>query len=107
MVLASPFGGFATGWDGVSEALDEAASKFRDGNPVRFDEAARYVGANLFTLVEAEHWETKVGGAAERSEIDLRVTVTFRLEDGGWKLVCRHADAVTAVDAAGPPRAGR
>jgi hypothetical protein len=35
VLLANPFGGSSRGWDAVSQALDFASSKFRDGSPVR------------------------------------------------------------------------
>ncbi|GAP57131.1 conserved hypothetical protein [Arthrobacter sp. Hiyo6] len=91
VLLANPFGGSSHGWDAVSQALDFASSNFRDGRPVRFEEVTRYVGADLVTLFEHEHWETKVGGRDEPSPFDLRVTTTFRLESDGWQLVSRHA----------------
>jgi ketosteroid isomerase-like protein len=47
-------------------------------------------------LVEIERFETKVAGADEISPVALRVTSVFRREDGGWKLLHRHADPITA-----------
>ena len=104
VLLANPFGGSAHGWVAVSQALDFAASNFRDGRPVRFEEVSRYVGADLVTLFEHEHWETKVGGRDEPSPFDLRVTTTFRLENDGWQLVSRHADPLTTPHPDGPIR---
>lgn len=104
VLLANPFGGSARGWGAISQALDFASSNFRDGMPVRFEEVSRYVGADLVTLFEHEHWETKVGGRDERSPFDLRVTTTFRLESGGWQLVSRHADPLTTPHPDGPIR---
>src|SRR5688500_3616429 len=72
VLLANPFGGSSRGWTAVSQALDDASSNFRDGQPVRFEEVARYTGADLITLFEYEHWETKVGGRSEPSPFDLR-----------------------------------
>ena len=104
VLLANPFGGSSRGWDAVSQALDFASSNFRDGRPVRFEAVARYAGADLVTLFEYEHWETKVGGRDELSPFDLRVTTTFRLESDGWKLVSRHADPLTTPHPDGPLR---
>ena len=104
VLLANPFGGSSRGWKAVSQALDRASSSFRDGQPVRFEEVARYTGAELVTLFEHEHWETKVGGRSEPSPFDLRVTTTFRLESGDWKLVGRHADPLMTAHADGPLR---
>lgn len=104
VLLANPFGGSSRGWDAVSQALDFASSNFRNGAPVRTEEVSRYVGADLVTLFEREHWETKVGGRDEPSPFDLRVTTTFRLESDGWHLVSRHADPLTTPHPDGPIR---
>ena len=37
----------------------------------------------------------KLGNAAEKVPISLRVTTIFRREDGEWKIVHRHADPIT------------
>jgi hypothetical protein len=65
VLLANPFGGASRGWTAVSQALDFASSNFRDGKPVRFEEVSRYSTADLVTLFEQEHWETKVGARNE------------------------------------------
>lgn len=104
VLLANPFGGSSRGWDAVSQALDSASSTFREGKPVRFEEVSRYAGADLVTLFEHEHWETKVGTRGDLSPFDLRVTTTFRLENGGWMIVSRHADPLTTPHPDGPLR---
>ncbi len=104
VLLANPFGGASRGWAAVSQGLDFASSNFREGKHVRFEEVSRYSGADLVTLFEQEHWETKVGSRNELSPIDLRVTTTFRLDGGEWKIVSRHADPLTTFHPDGPLR---
>lgn len=104
VLLANPFGGFSRGRDAVTQALDFASSNFRDGMPVRFEEVWRCTGADLVTVFEQEHWETKVGGRDEPSPFDLRVTTTFRRQEGEWKVVSRHADPLTTRHPDGPIR---
>jgi ketosteroid isomerase-like protein len=104
VLLANPFGGSSRGWSAVSQALDFASSNFRDGEPVRFEEIARYSSPSLVTLFEHEHWETKVGSRNEPAPFDLRVTTTFRFDDGEWKIVSRHADPLTTPHPDGPLR---
>lgn len=104
VLLANPYGGAARGWPAVSQTLDLAASNFSDGERVRFEEVARYSSADLVTLFEHEHWETKVGARNELAPFDLRVTTTFRLESGEWKIVSRHADNLTTPHPDGPLR---
>jgi len=104
VLLANPYGGVKRGWAAVSETLDSASSNFRDGKPVRFEEVSRYSSADLVTLFEQEHWEMKVGARTELTPIDLRVTTTFRLDDGEWQIVSRHADNLTTPHPDGPLR---
>ncbi len=104
VLLANPFGGASRGWTAVSQALDFASSNFREGKPVRFDEVSRYSSSDLVTLFEQERWETKVGSRSELTPFDLRVTTTFRLDDGKWRLVSRHADPLTTRHPDGPLR---
>jgi ketosteroid isomerase-like protein len=104
VLLANPYGGASRGWSAVSQALDHASSNFRDGERVRFEEVSRYSSADLVTLFEQEHWETKVGARNELTPFDLRVTTTFRLESGEWKIVSRHADNLTTPHLDGPLR---
>jgi len=40
----------------------------------------------------------------ELSDFDLRVTTTFRVEDGTWTIVHRHADPITTLSEDGPLR---
>jgi ketosteroid isomerase-like protein len=49
-----------------------------------------------FTL-EIERFEAKIAGSDEFSPVALRVTSIFRLEDGSWKLLHRHADPITTL----------
>jgi ketosteroid isomerase-like protein len=104
VVLANPFGPAARGWAQASQALDYASSRFRDGKVTAFEEVARYAGADLVVIHETEQWQAKVGGAEELSRFGLRVTSTFRHENGDWKLIHRHADPITTPDPMGPVR---
>jgi ketosteroid isomerase-like protein len=103
VTLANPFGPPVRGWTKASEALDFASSRFKDGE-VSFDLIARYETSELVTLFEIENWKAKVGGRQEVSPFVLRVTSTFRREDGDWKLVHRHADPITSFHPDGPLR---
>ncbi len=104
VTLANPFGPIACGWKQVSEALDFASSRFRDGEVTGYETIAEYESAELATILEIEHWKAKVSGREDVTPWDLRVTNTFRLEDGDWKLVHRHADPLTTFNPNGPLR---
>jgi hypothetical protein len=65
-----------------------------------FEAFAKFATADLGYMLEIERSETKVAGADESSPVALRVASVFRRENGGWKLLHRHADPITA------PRSG-
>jgi len=104
VTLANPFGPSVRGWRQVSEALDSASSRFRDGKVTSFESIAQYLAPELACILEVERWHAKVGGRDEMATFDLRVTSTFRREDDTWKLVHRHADPISTADPDGPLR---
>ena len=104
VTLANPFGPAVRGWEKVSDALDFASSRFRDGAVTGIETIAEYEGSDLATILDVERWKAKVSGRAELSPFELRVTTTFRREGGTWKLVHRHADPITTPHVDGPLR---
>jgi ketosteroid isomerase-like protein len=105
VTLANPFGPARRGRQAIVEALDYASGRMRDGKVTRFDELARYTADDLATILEVEHWQSRIGDNEEIMPFDLRVTTTFRREDGDWKVVHRHADPIATDDPSGPLRA--
>jgi ketosteroid isomerase-like protein len=95
--LANPFGPPAVGWRQVTETMARAAANYRDGGATGFERLTAYATPGLAYIVEIEHYETKVGGRDDISRVALRVTTVLRPEDGGWKIVHRHADAITTT----------
>jgi ketosteroid isomerase-like protein len=105
VTLANPFGPARRGHDAVMHALDFASSRMSDGQVVGFDELARYTSDELATILEVEHWRARIGERDSVEPFDLRVTTTFRRENGEWKIVHRHADPISTEDDSGPLRA--
>jgi ketosteroid isomerase-like protein len=95
--LANPFGPVAIGWSRVAETMERAASNYRDGGATGFETLATYVTPELAYLVEVERFEAKIGGNQETASGALRVTSIIRPEDGGWRIVHRHADPITST----------
>lgn len=95
--LANPWGPPAVGWERVSEALESAAARFKDGRVTAVDGITQHITSNLAAFLDIEHWEAKVGGREEISSFDLRVTSIYRPEGEGWALVHRHADPITTA----------
>ena len=96
VTLGNPFGPYVRGRQDVEQTLARAASHYRDGEVVDVELVARYVADTLACVVEVERGRAKVGGADEAASVAVRVTSVFRLEDGSWKLVHRHADPITS-----------
>jgi ketosteroid isomerase-like protein len=95
VTLANPFGPPARGWDEVSATLDRAAANYRDGGAVGFENVSTVITSDLAYTVEMERYQARVGGAADVTPVAARVTTVFRREDGGWKVIHRHADPIT------------
>ena len=95
VTLANPFGPPVRGWDEVAKVTEHAASQVRDGELVSVEIVAKHVTAELAYVVEIERPKAKIGGSEDITPFALRVTMIFRPEDGGWKIVHRHADPIT------------
>ena len=106
VTLANPFGPAVRGWDEVAARLDYASSRFRDGQVTGYERVAAYISDDLVCIVENEAWRARVGDREAVAPFDLRVTSTFRREDGTWKLVHRHADPIKDTHPDGPLRSG-
>ena len=95
VTLANPLGPPAKGYDAVCQVMDRAALQISEGEGYTFDTITWVETADLAYEVGIEHSRAKLGGAAEKVPISLRVTTVFRREDDGWKIVHRHADPIT------------
>jgi ketosteroid isomerase-like protein len=95
VTLANPFGPPVRGWDEVAKVTEHAASQVRDGELVSVEIVAKHVTAELAYVVEIERPKAKIGGSEDITPFALRVTMIFRPEDDGWKIVHRHADPIT------------
>ena len=96
VTLANPLGPPAHGWDEVGATIEHAASHFRDGRFVGVEIVEKRVTPEFAYTLWLEHAEGKVGGREDIALTTLRVTMIYRPEEGGWKVVHRHADPITA-----------
>jgi len=92
VTLGNPFGPYGKGRKSVEERLAIAASKYRDGRNANAELVSQYVSESLVCVVEVESGEAKIAGGDNLDRLSVRVTSLFRLEEGNWKLVHRHAD---------------
>jgi len=104
VTLANPSGRAVQGWERVSQALDYAASRFRDGD-VTFEIIATFLSSDLAAMHGRERWQAKVADSDDLASFELRVSSTYRRDAGTWNLVHRHADPISTQDPLGPLRA--
>jgi ketosteroid isomerase-like protein len=94
--LANPLGPAVRGRAKIVDTAKRAASNYRDGEPIHFENLVTVVTPELAFVVENERSRVKVGGRQDPSTVALRVTAIFRVEEGVWKIVHRHADPITS-----------
>jgi ketosteroid isomerase-like protein len=95
VTLANPLGPVVRGWEQVAATGRHAASQVRDGELVDVENVMKCVTPELAYIVRVERAKAKVGGQEAVTPFSLRVTMIMRPEDGGWKIVHRHADPIT------------
>ena len=92
VTFGNSFGVFVRGQDDVSNKLIETGERYGNVEVLGFQPIARYVADDLACLVEVELYRARVDASPGFAVIGQRVTNLFRLEDGDWRLIHRHAD---------------
>jgi ketosteroid isomerase-like protein len=91
VTLCGGFGGVERGWQNVRARLNWVSTKYSNGTRTR-EEMSRMVGADFAYVVQTEVIHSQVASQTEVSTQTLRVTMVFRREPDGWRIVHRHAD---------------
>ncbi len=94
VLLANPLGPPVRGPSAVDEASNRAAALLRGGT-IEFEEMARHATSDLGYVFHIERVMAKVGDSEEPRRFALRVTMIYRREDVGWRIVHRQADPIT------------
>ncbi len=93
ITLSGGFGGtIEKGWEQVSRRLDWVGKQFSNGTNTIERIVARANG-DLGYVVQIERLRFQVPGQATESTRDYRVTMLFRREAEGWRIVHRQADS--------------
>ncbi len=99
--LANPYGPPCRGRASIEAATRQAVGNFQEGGPLhfeevntQFDEISRGGTADLGYVVQLEQHLGRVAGREDPVTVALRVTMIFRREGDGWRVVHRHADSV-------------
>lgn len=87
------------GWPEIKPIFDALGKQFSNCLSYENEIIAAEARGDLAYTVALEHTTASVGGA-EPTPYVLRVTTIFRREDGEWKVVHRHGDALAADSAA-------
>jgi ketosteroid isomerase-like protein len=89
-----PSGVVVTGAEAVKTAFAEGAKQFREGGRGRFEVIQSGATGDLGFWTGLHYAEVSIQGRDGLVRMALRTTEIFRRENGGWKLVHRHADAL-------------
>ena len=89
------WGGYEKGWDAVARRWSWAGQQFKGGT-VRYQNVSTVVTAELACTTDIETFEARMEGMDRPTQWSNRVTHVFRLEDGEWRLVHRHANRLEA-----------
>lgn len=75
------------GWTAVEASLNDDGKILGTGTAYSFENIMTQVGVDLACVIQTEHYQPAHG-----KNVDLRVTILFRKEADGWKIVHRHAE---------------
>jgi ketosteroid isomerase-like protein len=83
-----------TGWSQLEPIFELLARQFSDCTSYRNEILAADARGDLAYTVALEHTSTSIDGRP--TSYVLRVTTIFRREEGAWRIVHRHGDALPA-----------
>jgi len=96
VTIMAAIGGYQVGFDAVRELLT-AASKTQHFDGWSAENMATVVEENLAFTVELEHYADSDDG--EDKGMTLRATQIYRRENGQWRVIHRHGDILTPIEA--------
>jgi ketosteroid isomerase-like protein len=82
------------GWENVAARLDWSSSTYREAKR-KSEFIAGCVSGNVAYIVRREFIEACIGDEPLPRRQELRVTMVFRREAEGWRILHRHADSQT------------
>jgi hypothetical protein len=90
-----PKGGIRVGAGHVSSAYTRDAAAFEPGGETHLEILHQGAGDGTAYWVGFQHAKVRMRGHADPVAMKLRVTEVFRRDGTDWKLVHRHADALS------------
>jgi hypothetical protein len=93
ITLSGGFGGtIEQGWEQIGLRLDWVGRQFSNGTN-RIDRLVARTHHDLGYVIQVEHIRFQVPGQAKESTRTYRVTMLFRREPEGWRIIHRQADS--------------
>ena len=86
----------ARGWAEIGPVFNWLGTTFSDCTSYHNEIISAEASGDLAYIVALEHTIASISGAAPQPYV-LRVTTIFRREDGEWKIVHRHGDALASA----------
>jgi ketosteroid isomerase-like protein len=77
------------GWDAVEARLDWLCNQITPGSKYSYERISTQAGENYGSLQQTEHYTSSDG-----TQMNLGVTVLFKREADGWKIIHRHAESL-------------
>jgi ketosteroid isomerase-like protein len=96
VTIMAAIGGYQAGVDS-GRGLLTAASRTQHFDGWRAENLATVLDDNLAFTVELEHYART--GDGEDKGMTLRATQVYRREDGQWRVIHRHGDILTPIEA--------
>jgi ketosteroid isomerase-like protein len=90
-MLMSPFGGTPSRASDYTPERIEAMGRFFRNGTFEQEVVQTYTSADMVVLALIERTNVEVGGLPAQ-DWALRVTLVYRRDESGWRLVHRHAD---------------
>jgi len=100
-VFFPPGGGHVDGVAAVARNYREGARHFAPGGDSQVQVLQAQDSGDLAYWVGLQRARVRVKGKDDPVAMDLRITEIFRREEGGWRLVHRHADMLTQAHESG------
>jgi hypothetical protein len=95
VTIFGAWGAYERGWSQVEPRLAWGAARYKGGDTA-FEILSLEVAGTLGHVVFVERGTARVVGQDEPRPFTLRVTQLYRWENDSWKIIHRHADAVSA-----------
>jgi len=92
VTLSGGFGGrVEKGWNAISHRIDWVSAQFSKGSH-QLERVVANANGDLGYVVQLEHLRFTVPADGKEATRDYRVTMIFRREKDGWKIIHRQAD---------------